>query len=131
MRYALFLIILAVSVGCATPRTDVLSRTEYHPPTIAVELLLDPPKRPHKTFALLEDRAGGTPDEVNARLLEAGRELGADAVLITDVKNETSTEWVPAGSQYYGRRWVGTRYEPVQYRYRNVRAKALKYLSPS
>lgn len=128
MRYAVFIIVIAVFAGCAAARTDVLSRTEYYPPTIDVELLLDPPAQPHKTFALLEDRAGGTPDEVNARLLEAGRALGADAVLITDVKNETSTEWVPAGSQYYGRRWVGTRYEPVQYRYRNVRAKALKYL---
>jgi len=101
--------------------------TESYPPTTEVELLLDPPSRPHKTFALLEDRYGGTPEEINARLTETGRALGADAVLITEVKNETQTEWVAAGSQYYGRRWVGMRYEPVQYRYRSVRAKALKY----
>jgi hypothetical protein len=130
MRYAVFLVIFMVLTGCTTPRTDVLSRTDSYAPTIDVELLLDPPKRPHKTFALLEDRAGGTPDEINERLLDAGRELGADAILITDVKNETSTEWVAAGSQYYGRRYVGMRYEPVQYRYRSVRAKALKYQAP-
>jgi hypothetical protein len=127
MRSAVSIAILALLIGCTAARTDVLSRTETYPPSAKVELLLDPPTRPHKTFALLEDRAGGTPEEINARLLDAGRELGADAVLITDVKNETSTEWVPAGSQYYGRRWVGMRYEPVQYRYRSVRAKALKY----
>jgi len=101
--------------------------TESYPPTTEVELVLDPPSRPHKTFALLEDRYGGTPEEINARLTETGRALGADVILITEVKNETQTEWVAAGSQYYGRGWVTMRYEPVQYRYRSVRAKALKY----
>ncbi|HKQ29846.1 MAG TPA: hypothetical protein VJS66_01060 [Burkholderiales bacterium] len=130
MRSIVLISILALFLGCAAYRTEVVSVTEFYPPTVEVELLLEPPKRSYKTFALLEDPYGGAPEEINARLTEAGRMLGADAVLITDVQNETSTEWVPAGSYYYGRRWGGMRYEPVQYRYRNVRAKALKYSAP-
>jgi hypothetical protein len=129
MRYVVFALFLSIFAGCAAPRTDILTKTDSYPPTLDVEILLDPPKRAHKTFALLEDRAGGTPEEINARFIDAGREIGADAILITEVKNETSTEWVVAGSQYYGRRFAGVRYEPVQYRYRSVRAKALKYSS--
>jgi hypothetical protein len=131
MRFGAFIITLAVLAGCTTPRTEVLSVTGSYPPKLEVELLLDPPKRPHKTFALLEDRYGGTPEEINARLIQTGRDLGADAVLITGIKDETSTDWIPVGSYYFRDRWMGTRYEPVQYRYRSVRAKALKYLSPS
>lgn len=127
MRHVVFILCLSLFAGCSTPRTDILTKTESYPRTTDVEVLLDPPTRQHKTFALLEDRAGGTPDEVNARFIDVGREIGADAILITEVKNESSTEWVVAGSQYYGHRFAGVRYEPVQYRYRSVRAKAIKY----
>src|SRR5262245_31322170 len=105
MRFVVFAVILLVLTACATPHTRVLRVTESHPPTAQVELLLDPPKRPYRTFALLVDNDGGPPEEVNARLTQAGRELGADAVLITDVSDETRTEWVPVGSTYFRNYW--------------------------
>jgi hypothetical protein len=89
--------------------------------------MLDRPERPHKVFALLEDRWGGTPQEINQRLAAKGAELGADAVVITNVNDKTVTEWVLADPCFA--RWhCGPRYQPVQYRYRSVRAKAIKYL---
>jgi hypothetical protein len=94
MTRRLLCLLLLLLAGCATPRTEVLSRTETYPPTASVELLLDPPRRAHKTFALLEDRWGGTPEEINARLAEKGKELGADAVLIVSINDKTVTDWI-------------------------------------
>jgi hypothetical protein len=129
MRHVVLVVLFALVAGCATPRPDVLSKTETYAPTTNVEILLEPPKRGHKLFALLEDRAGGTPEEINARLADVGRELGADAILITEVRNESATEWLMVGTSYYFRRGgIGFGYQPVQRTYRSVRAQALKYL---
>jgi hypothetical protein len=92
-----------------------------------VEILLDPPTRPHKTFAILEERFRGTPEEINARLAQKGREIGADAVVITSINDKTVTEWILTDPYYYNPRYIGPRFRPVTYVYRSVRAKAIKY----
>lgn len=116
--------------ACATPRVEVLSQTQTFPPTTEVDILLDPPKRPFKSFALLEDWAGGTTAEINERLKQKGRELGADAILITSVNDKTVTDWIRVDPCYDYRVYCGPRYRPVRHGYRSVQAKALKYLSP-
>lgn len=128
MRFLALFFLLALATGCATPRPDILSKTETYPATANVDILLEPPTRAHKTFALLEDRSGGTPEEINQRLADVGRELGADAIVISEVKTESTTDWVMVGTSYYFRRGgIGIGYQPVQRNYRSVRAKALKY----
>jgi hypothetical protein len=118
-------------IACATPRSEIVSKTDAFTPTHAVEMFMDPPKRPHKTFAILEDNWGGTPEEINARLIERAREIGADAIWITGVREKTNTEWMPTHEPFfYGRRYFGPRYYPVTRYYRSVQAKALKYTAP-
>ena len=123
---------LLILAGCAAPQVEVLSRTETHPPTAHVDVLLDPPKRPHKTFAILEDTAGGTPEEINERLAEKAGEIGADAVVIVSINNRTVTDWILIDPYYHP--GVGVyypRYRPVRHTYRSVRARAVKYLPKS
>ncbi len=86
-RVALPCFVITLLSGCATPSSDVISQTETYAPTSHVEILLKSPTRPHKTFALLEDTSGGTPAEINARLASAARRIGADAVVITAVRD--------------------------------------------
>lgn len=128
MRFLALFLLLALVTGCATPRPEILSKTESYPAGTNVDILLEPPTRAHKTFALLEDRSGGTPEEINQRLADVGRELGADAIVISEVKTESATDWIMVGTSYYFRRGgVGIGYQPVQRNYRSVRAKAIKY----
>jgi hypothetical protein len=129
MRRVVLLSLLSLAAGCATPRPEILSKTETFAPTAEVEILLEEPKRAHTTFALLEDRGGGKPEEINERFAALGREIGADAIVITEVKNESSTEWIMVGTSYYFRRGgIGFGYHPVQRNYRSVRAKAIRYV---
>jgi len=123
------LLALLVLAGCATPQASILSQTETFAPTTEVELLLDPPKRPYKSFALLEDWAGGTPQEINERLRQRGRELGADAVLIESVNNRVIQDWILT-DPCWGRYRCGPRYRPVHHTYHSVKARALKYVDP-
>ena len=93
-----------------------------------MEILLDPPQRSHKSFAILEDWAGGTPQEINERFKQKGREIGADAILITGINDKTMTDWIGVDPCYDARIHCGPHYRPVRHSYRSVQAKALKYL---
>jgi hypothetical protein len=126
-------LIVAVSaalVACAAPRAKVLNITEHYPPgSREVEVLLDPPKRPYRSFAILEDVAGGTPEEINRRLAQRAQELGADAILITEINDRTVTDWIVSDPYYVGRGYYyPPRYRPIRYTYHSVRAKAIRYL---
>jgi hypothetical protein len=93
-----------------------------------VDIFLERPARPHKVFALLEDTHGGTPGEINDRLSDTARRLGADAILIVSINDKTATEWIQV-DPYYAKpvHHVNPHYRPVRYTYRLVRAKAIKY----
>jgi hypothetical protein len=128
MRTLCSVALLAILAGCVTPYTEVTSYTETFAPTAHVELLLDKPARPFKTFALLHDSFGGTPEEVNARLEQKGMEIGADAVWITKVNDKSVTEWIITDPCLGRRRYCGPTYTPVRHTYRSVQARAIKYL---
>lgn len=115
--------------GCVAPFVEVVSHTETYPPTAHVDLVFDKPARPFKTFALLQDTFGGTSAQINARLEAKGREIGADAVWITEVNDKSVTDWIlidPCFNPYH--RFCGPMYQPVRYTYRVVMARAVKYL---
>ncbi len=124
MRPTAFAIVLLLLANCATPPSEILSKTESYLPTLNVEILIDPPTRPHKTFAILEDRWQGTPEEINARLAQKGKEIGADAIVITNINDKAVIEWILTDPYYY----YGPRFRPVTYVYHSVRAKTIKYL---
>lgn len=60
--------VVSILVGCAAPQAEILSKTDSFPPTANVEILLDRPARPHKTFAILENSYGGTTEEISGRM---------------------------------------------------------------
>jgi hypothetical protein len=122
--------VLILLGACAAPESVVLHYIERHPPTAGkVDVLLERPVRAHKVFALLEDSYGGSPEEVNARLAAKGREIGADAVVISHVNDKTVTEWVLVDPCFRDPHcWPY--YRPVKFKYRSVRAKAIKYTVP-
>lgn len=128
LRAFLPAILLLTLAGCVTPYTEVVSQTETFAPSSQVELLLDKPVRPFKTFALLHDSFGGSPEEVNARLEQKGMEIGADAVWITKVNDKSVTEWIITDPCLGRRRYCGPTYTPVRHTYRSVQARAVKYL---
>lgn len=74
------------------PQAEILSKTDSVPPTDNVEILLDRPTRQHKTFAILEDTLGGTPEEINGRLARKAQEIGADAIVIVSIHDKTVTD---------------------------------------
>lgn len=128
IRSSLLLAVVLLLAGCATPEAEILTKTESYPPTLAVEVLLDRPTRPHKTIAILGDIYGGTPEEVNKRLSRKAREIGADAIVIVSVHDKTTTDWMLDGFHYYPYGSYWPRYRPIRHTYRTVRARAIKYL---
>lgn len=124
--YFLFMLIIILA-GCITPQSEVLTQTESYPAALHAELLLDWPKRPYKTFAILEDQYAGTPEEINARLSRKASEISADAVLIISINDKSVTDWLLADPYYGVHGYYHSRYRPVKHAYRRVRAKALKY----
>jgi hypothetical protein len=120
--------------ACATPQVEVLSQTELYPPAAQaqVEVTLERPKRPHRVFAWLEDRNGGTPEEINDRLARKGAEIGADAVVITRVNDQSVTEWIYTDPCFREKGAVvcWPHYRPVRFTFRSVRASAIKYTGP-
>ncbi len=127
-RAAVPFFVITLLSGCATPASDVISQTESYAPTSHVEILLKPPMRPHKTFALLEDTLGGTPAAINARLAITARRIGADAVVITAVRDKRTTDWVPSDPNYNTPRHLARIvYRPMPRIYREVRANAIRY----
>lgn len=112
--------------GCATPQVDILSQTESFAPTEHVDVLLDMPSRPYKTFAILEDSYGGSPEEINARLQQKGRDMGADAIVIVNVNDKAVTDWILA-NPYSAHGVYRPHYRPIKHVYHAVRARALKY----
>ncbi len=121
-------ILFSILVACAAPQAEILSKTDSFPPTANVEILLDRPARPHKTFAILEDIYGGTPEEINARLARKAGEIGADAIVIVSINDKTVTDWLMADPFYNAHGAYRPRYRPVKHSYRSVRARAIKYL---
>jgi hypothetical protein len=125
---ASFFLLLIMLVGCVTPEAEILNKTDSFPPTTNVEILLDRPARPHKTFAILEDSYGGTPEEINGRLAHKAQEIGADAIVIISINDKTVTDWLLNDPHYSARGVYRPHYRPVKHRYRRVRARAIKYL---
>jgi hypothetical protein len=123
----LFMLFL-VLMGCATPEAEILSKVESFPPTLSAEVLLDRPARPHKTIAILGDILGGTPEEVNERLMRKAREIGTDAIGIMNVHDKTATDRLLDDPFYYPHDGYWPRYRPVSHSYRRARARAIKYL---
>ena len=115
-------------VGCATPEAEILSKTDSFLPTTNVEILLDRPARPHKTFAILEDSFGGIPEEINNRLARKAQEIGADAIVIFSINDKTVTDWLLNDPHYSARGVYRPHYRPVKHMYRRVRARAIIYI---
>ena len=127
-RVALLGLLFSILAGCATPEAEILSKTDSFPPTVNVEILLDRPARPHKTFAILEDSYGGSPEEINGRLARKAQEIGADAIVIASINDKTVTDWLLNDPYYPARGVYRPHYRPVKHVYRSVRARAIKYI---
>lgn len=127
-RIASIFVLLSILAGCAAPQAEILNKTDSFAPTTNVEILLDRPARPHKTFAILEDTSGGTPEEINGRLARKAQEIGADAIIIVSINDKTATEWLLNDPYYNTRGIYRPHYRPVKHMYRSVRARAIKYL---
>jgi hypothetical protein len=127
-RIVSIFVLLSILAGCAAPQVEILSKTDSFPPTTNAEILLDRPTRPHKTFAILEDNYGGTPEEINGRLARKGQEIGADAIVIVSINDKTVTDWLRNDPYYNARGAYRPHYRPVKHMYRSVRARAIKYL---
>ena len=121
-------ILFILLTGCATPEAEILSKTDSYPATIDIEVLLDRPTRPFKSFAILEDTYGGTPEEINGRLSRKAQQIGADAIIISSINDKAVTEWLLADPYYNARGLYRPRYRPIKHVYRSVRARAIKYL---
>ena len=128
LRFVLIFVLLSMLAGCAAPQVEILSKTDNFPPTASVEILLDRPARPHKTFAILEDNYGGSPEEINGRLARKAREIGADAIVIVSINDKTVTDWLRNDPYYNARGVYRPHYRPVKHMYRSVRARAIKYI---
>ena len=122
------IILLILLTGCAAPEAYILSKTDSYPPTTNIEVLLDRPAQPYKSFAILEDTYGGTPDEINGRLSRRAQQIGADAILISSINDKTVTDWLLVDPSYNMRGLYRPRYRPIKHVYRSVRARAIKYL---
>jgi hypothetical protein len=127
-RIVSIFVLLSILAGCAAPQVEILSKTDNFPPTANVEILLDRPARPHKTFAILEDNYGGTPEEINDRLARKAQEIGADAIVIVSINDKTVTDWLRNDPYTNTRGLHRPHYRPVKHMYRSVRARAIKYL---
>lgn len=127
-RIVSIFVLLSILVGCAAPQVEILSKTDSFPPTANVEILLDRPARPHKTFAILEDTYGGTPEEINGRLARKAQEIGADAIVIVSINDKTVTDWLRIDPYYNAHGVYRPRYRPVKHIYRSVRVRAVKFL---
>ena len=128
IRNTWLVILFIFLTGCATPEAEILSKTDSYPPTINIEVLLDRPTRPFKSFAILEDTYGGTPEEINGRLSRKAQQIGADAIIISSINDKAVTEWLLADPYYNARGVYRPRYRPIKHVYRSVRARAIKYL---
>jgi hypothetical protein len=67
-RAASIFVLSSMFAGCTGPQAEILNKTDSFPPTTNVQILLDHSARPFKTFAILKDIYGGTPEEINERL---------------------------------------------------------------
>jgi hypothetical protein len=129
MLHALLLIALfSLLVACVAAQAEILSKTDSFSPTANVEIMLDRPARPHKTFAILEDTHGETPEEINGRLARKAQEIGADAIVIVSINDKTDTDWPINEPHYNARGTYRPHYRPMKHWYRSVRAKAIKYI---
>lgn len=127
LRWTLLVTVFFILASCATPEAEILTKIETYPATTNVEILLDFPKRSYKTIAILEDRYGGTPEEINSRLSRKAGEIGADAIVIVSINDKTVTNWLMIDPYYDTRSLRHPRYRPVKQNYRSVRAKAIRY----
>ncbi|MDO8704724.1 MAG: hypothetical protein Q7J84_07205 [Sulfuricaulis sp.] len=128
IRNTWLVILFIFLTGCATPEAEILSKTDSYPPTTNIEVLLDRPTRPFKSFAILEDTYGGTPEEINGRLSRKAQQIGADAIIISSINDKAVTEWLLVDPYYNARGAYRPRYRPIKHVYRSVRARAIKYL---
>ena len=134
------LLAAAVLTACASVTTRVLQldQSVRYPPTQSVDVLFEPPSRPHVTIAMLEGEGdfGIGELEVLEQLRDRARELGADAIVRTE-----SRQWYQPPTPVYD-----PLYDPFFYRrrypafdpygdyrlvggghYYTVKAQAIKY----
>lgn len=128
IRNTWLVILFIFLTGCATPEAEILSKTDSYPPTVNIEVLLDRPTRSFKSFAILEDTSGGTPEEINGRLSRKAQQIGADVIIISSINDKAVTEWLLVDPYYNARGVYRPRYRPIKHVYRSVRARAIKYL---
>lgn len=90
--------VLAVAlalVACAAPQPDVTRTTSTvtYPPTANVELLEQAPTRPYTEIGTIDEpgEPGALRAQVLAQIREKARQLGADAVIVTDVSRRAPT----------------------------------------
>lgn len=79
--------------ACATPQPEVTRApgAAVYPPTQFVELLEQPPTRPYQEIGTID--APGEPGQLRAQVLaqirSKAQQLGADAVILTDLSRVT------------------------------------------
>jgi len=93
-RRWLALLAATLVVACAAPQPDVIrTSTQVYAPTTDVELLEQAPTRAYTEIGVIE--APGEPGALRAQVLaqvrDKARQLGADAVILTDQSRRAPT----------------------------------------
>jgi hypothetical protein len=110
-----------LSLQCLTSGAADLSAYDHltevkYPPTFQVEVLREPPSRPHKSFAVLEyDPAPqAKPEEVVEGLRGKAREIGADAIILCPSGPGQGLSGIPptAKKQAVAIKYIATRPPP-------------------
>lgn len=106
----LFLLIVVILAGCATPNLTMVNKGEKYTPTSGVEVMFHVPSRPYKELAFLDIGTNNWFTEAKAidKLRGRAAEVGADALIILP-KEKTSQGFI-AGSWYglYGAQTSGS-----------------------
>ncbi len=93
-------------VACAAPQPDVARATpsSTYAPTANVQLLEQPPTRPYTEIGTIDEpgEPGALRAQVLAQILEKARQMGADAVIVTDVSRRApSTQRMNPTTGFY------------------------------
>jgi hypothetical protein len=93
-RRWLVLAAAVLAAACASPQPDVVrTGSQVYAPTTDVEMLEQPPSRPYTEIGVID--APGEPGALRAQVLvqvrDKARQLGADAVILTDLSHRAPT----------------------------------------
>jgi len=88
------LLALVLAAACASPQPEVVrTGTQVYAPTTDVDLLERAPTRPYTEIGVID--APGEPGALRAQVLaqirDKARQLGADAVILTDLSRRAPT----------------------------------------